>query len=82
MITPSRTLLVASAFVLVSLQSPANARGIDPSVDYGSLKAEFAAEDAGASYGVKSRDVRRGNRVKRRGFSTRRRNFGTRRKRN
>ena len=76
-----RNLIVASAFAAIAFQAPAHAIGIDPSIDYGSLKAEFAAEDAGASYGYKLRDVRRAKSTKRRGFTTKRRNFGTKRKR-
>ena len=78
---PARPILAAAALGFAAIMSPANAIGIDPSVDYGSLKAEFAAEDAGAIYGTKLRNVRRANSAKRHGFTTKRRNFGVRRMR-
>ena len=47
--------LASAAIAFVAAQSPAFADRADPTIDFGSLKAEFAAEDAGATYGSKRR---------------------------
>ena len=56
----TRTVIGAAAGILfLALQAPAHAKGVDPTIDFGSsLKAEFAAEDAGATYGNKRRKFR------------------------
>ncbi len=49
----------------------------DPTVDYRSLKEEFAAEDAGASYGDKRLYIRMPDGTVKRRRPIRRRNFST-----
>ena len=61
-------LVASAALALLAFQSPAHAVGADPTVDFGSLKAEFAAEDAGASYGDKRRRFRASQQPRKRGF--------------
>lgn len=85
--TTRNGILAIAGIVFIAMQGPAHAKGVDPTVDFGSsLKAEFAAEDAGATYGDKRRKFRqrattprqRGIRVK----SRSRTNFSTTRRRN
>lgn len=47
--------LASAALAFVAVQAPANAGDFDPTIDFGSLKSEFAASDAGASFGDKRR---------------------------
>ena len=47
--------LASAALAFVAAQSPAIAGDFDPTIDFGSLKAEYAAKDAGASFGDKRR---------------------------
>ena len=79
-------ILVAAGIGVLSLQTSAHAKGADPTVDFGSsLKAEFAAEDAGATYGNKRRTFRqRATTPKKRGIRVRsrsRNNFSSTRRR-
>ncbi len=76
-----RSLFIASALTLAALPVTAQARGIDSTIEYGSLKAEFAAEDRGASYGYKLRGTRSDGIVKRRAFTPQRKNFSSRKRR-
>ncbi len=74
--------LVAAGMGVLAMQTTAQAKGVDPTVDFGSsLKAEFAAEDAGATYGDKRRTFRqRATTPKKRGIRVRARsrtNFST-----
>ena len=47
--------LASAAIAFAAAQGPAFADRADPSIDFGSLKAQYAAEDAGATYGDKRR---------------------------
>lgn len=83
--TTRNLILAAAAMGFLAIQTPAHAVGADPTVDFGSLKAEFAAEDAGATYGDKRRKFRqRATTPRKRGLRTRARsrtNFSTTRRR-
>ena len=68
LISARPSLIAAAAIGFVATQSPAHAVGADPTVDFGSLKAEFAAEDAGATYGDKRRRFRATQQPRKRGF--------------
>ena len=85
--TTRNGVLAVAGIIFLAMQTPAHAKGVDPTVDFGSsLKAEFAAEDAGATYGDKRRKFRqraatpakRGIRVR----SRSRTNFSSTRRRN
>lgn len=83
----TRILILAAAGIgVLAMQTSVHAKGVDPTVDFGSsLKAEFAAEDAGATYGDKRRKFRqRATTPQKRGIRVRSRsrtNFSTTRRR-
>ncbi len=68
-INPRHLIFATAALALAAVQSPAIADSADPTIDFGSLKAEFAAEDAGATYGDKRRAVRASTVTDSRGIS-------------
>ncbi len=71
-------LAAASAIAIVGTSNLVNADAqFDPTVDYRSLKEEFAAEDAGATYGDKRLYIRMPDGMIKRRRPVKRRNFST-----